>query len=75
MAKKTEKITNKVKTVLPMKDMSVAELGAKVKQLLADISKKKLEKTVGRLKNTREVFNLRKELARAKTFISVKSNS
>jgi ribosomal protein L29 len=72
MPKKVTKKTD-TKVILPLKDMTVAELTAKSRQLFADISKKKLEKTVGRLKNTREIFSLRKELARVKTFISVKS--
>ena len=71
MSKKENKKTEKA--VLPLTAMTMAELISKSRQLFADISKKKLEKTVGRLKNTREVFTLRKNLARVKTIISVKS--
>jgi ribosomal protein L29 len=72
MAKKEIKNTKK-QEVLPLKNMTVAELSSKAKQLSADITKKKLDKSVGRLKNVREIFNLRKELARVKTFITIKS--
>jgi ribosomal protein L29 len=71
MPKKEIKKTEK--SILSLKDMSSVELASKSQQLMADISKKKLEKTVGRLKNTRQIFMLRKELARVKTLISVKS--
>jgi ribosomal protein L29 len=72
MAHKENKKTV-TKTILPLKDMNLAELTSKARLLYTDISKKKLEKTVGRLKNAREIFTLRKTLARVKTFISIKS--
>jgi ribosomal protein L29 len=56
-------------------DMSVAELEVKARQLTMEINKKGLEKAVGRLKNLREIFILRKEVARIKTIIAVKSES
>ncbi len=72
MTKKTTK-KGEVKEVIALKDMTIAELSSKSKQTAAEINKKRLDKSVGRLKNTREIFNLRKELARIKTLISVKS--
>jgi ribosomal protein L29 len=72
MAKK--KVT-KTGSEVKIQDMSVSELAARAKQLTTEISKKKLEKVVGRLKNTREIFNLRKELARIKTIINLKSET
>jgi len=72
MAHKENKKTV-TKTILPLKDMNLAELTSKARLLYTDISKKKLEKTVGRLKNAREIFTLRKTLGRVKTFISIKS--
>ena len=70
MAKKQ---TKKIVVTTAFKDMTVPELVVKSKQLALDISKKKLEKSVGRLKNMREIFHIKKDLARVKTIISVKS--
>lgn len=72
MAKKEAR---KTLTTLTLRDMTETELAVKVKQLNLDIQKKRLEKAVGRLKNMREIFGLRKELARVKTIIKVKSTS
>lgn len=55
-----------------LSDLSQGELLAKVKELNKDLDKKRLDKGVGRLKNTRQLFNLRKELARVKTVINGK---
>jgi ribosomal protein L29 len=71
MPKKEDKKT-KVREVLPLSEMTPVELTAKARQLWAEISKKKLEKSVGRMKNTRELFSLRKNLAKVKTLISLK---
>ena len=68
-----KKHTKKNVTTTAFKDMTIPELVVKAKQLALEISKKKLEKSVGRLKNMREIFHLKKDLARVKTIISVKS--
>ncbi|OGD09277.1 50S ribosomal protein L29 [Candidatus Amesbacteria bacterium RIFOXYB1_FULL_44_23] len=70
--KQTEKKSKKTEVKISLADMTVTELISKSKQLYAEISKKKLEQKVGRLKNIREVFNLRKELARVKTILHIK---
>lgn len=67
------KQAKKTITTTTFKDMTAPELKVKAKQLAFEISKKKLEKSVGRLKNMREIFHMRKDLARVKTIISVKS--
>jgi ribosomal protein L29 len=67
------KQAKKTITTTAFKDMTTPELIVKAKQLAFEISKKKLEKSVGRLKNMREIFHMRKDLARVKTIISVKS--
>ena len=72
MAKKEIKKTDQ-KNLIAVKDMTAEELTTKAKQLALDIQKKRLEKAVGRLKNLREIFILRKELARVKTVLRLKS--
>lgn len=62
--KKIEKIT--------LSDMSLPELVAKAKTMRANLVKKRLDKEVGRLRNTREIFIARKENARVKTVINLK---
>lgn len=69
----TKKQTTKKIVTTVFKDMTIPELVEKSKQLALDISKKKLEKSAGRLKNMREIFHIKKDLARVKTIISVKS--
>lgn len=59
--------------IIKLVDMTPAELAVKAKELAGQIQKKKLELPIGRLKNTREVFFLRKQLARVKTIMSVKN--
>lgn len=54
-------------------DMTMLELIAKSKQISSEIAKKKLDRSVGRLKNIREIFHLRKSLARVKTELNIKS--
>ena len=44
-------------------NLSPAELAAEVVKLRQQISKAKLDLTVGKLKNVRQIFNLRKQLA------------
>jgi ribosomal protein L29 len=63
------------KPEIKLKDMSVAELNNRAREIRATISKNRLEKTTGKLKNTRMVFNLRKELARILTLNKVKSSN
>jgi ribosomal protein L29 len=57
---------------LSLSSMTEGELAAMVKQLISNITKKKMDMKVGRLKNVREVFSLRKQLARVNTVINVK---
>lgn len=44
-------------------NLSPAELAAEATKLRQQISKAKLDLTVGKLKNVRQIFNLRKQLA------------
>mgnify|MGYP001583982643 FL=1 len=44
-------------------NLSPAELAAEVTKLRQQIAKAKLDLTVGKLKNVRQIFNLRKQLA------------
>lgn len=69
MATKSKKPTEKV---IELKDMNESELIAQSKELLGQIQKRKLEMAVGRVKNLREVFGLRKQLARVKTMLNIK---
>jgi len=59
--------------IIKFTDMTVSELVIKVRDLAGKIQKQKLEMSVGRVKNTREGFELRKQLARVKTVITLKS--
>lgn len=59
--------------IIKLVDMTIAELSVKAKDLAGQIQRKKLELPIGRLKNTREVFFLRKQLARVKTIMSAKN--
>jgi ribosomal protein L29 len=68
MVKTKEKKQEKIR----LSDLSVGELLAKAKALRSDLMKKQLDKGVGRLRNTRELFNIRKNLARVKTVINIK---
>jgi len=44
-------------------NLSLAELTAEAAKLRQQITKAKLDLTVGKLKNLRQIFNLRKQLA------------
>jgi ribosomal protein L29 len=68
MAKTKEKKQERIK----LSDLSVGELQAKSKTLRSDLVRKQLDKGVGRLRNTRDLFNIRKEIARVKTLINIK---
>ncbi len=46
---------------------SGSDLKSQIKQKRMDLEKMILEKNLGRLKNTRSVFNLKKEIARLLT--------
>jgi len=70
MAKNTKKIQEKI--IKPI-DMTLEELVSRAKEIEIQIKKKKLELAVGRSKNIKESYNLRKELARIKTIISLKN--
>jgi len=59
--------------IIRLTDMTVVELVAKIGELTGKIQKQRLEIAVGRAKNIREVFHLRKQLARTKTVISLKN--
>lgn len=62
----------KEEKIISLVDMTVDELDTKAGELAGQIQKKKLELSIGRLKNTREVFLLRKQLAKVKTIKSSK---
>jgi ribosomal protein L29 len=67
---------NKTKTQkekISLTDLNLTELNLQAKQINSDITKMRLEKNVGRLKNSRSIFNMRKQLARIMTEINVKS--
>jgi ribosomal protein L29 len=70
MAKTTKKPEEKF---IKLADMTAGELEVKAREVAGQIQKQRLERVVGRVKNTREVFNLRKQLARIKTVISQKN--
>ena len=62
-----------VEKIVKLADLTSGELIVKSRELADQIQKKKLELPIGRLKNTREVFHLRKMLARVKTIITLKN--
>ena len=70
MATKTSKKETKVQ--IKLQDMTVPELMEKVKQLKTSAQKIKLERIVSKSRNVREVYNLRKQLARTKTVLNMK---
>lgn len=73
MPKKIEN-TKKIKSVeLPIAEMSLSELTAKEGEIRAKIAKSQLLIRSGKSKNTREVYNLRKDLARVLVVKSAKS--
>lgn len=55
------------KTEISLKDMTIQELVTKAGEIKAAILKSKLDKSVGRLKNLKVIYNLRKQLARILT--------
>ncbi|MEK9200675.1 MAG: 50S ribosomal protein L29 [Patescibacteria group bacterium] len=67
MAKKTKNVE------LPIAEMSVAELSAKALEIRTKIAKTQLLIRSGKSRNTREVFTLRKDLARVLVVKSAKS--
>jgi ribosomal protein L29 len=69
---KLEKKQKKEFVKIALADMTVSELTSQAKQIASEITKKRLEKSVGRVKNVREIFNLRKQLARIKTVLNTK---
>jgi ribosomal protein L29 len=69
---KLEKKQKKEVVKIALADMTVSELASQAKQIASGITKKRLEKSVGRVKNVREIFNLRKQLARIKTVLNTK---
>ncbi len=68
MAKTKEKKIEKIS----LSDLSLPELAAKAKTMGSELVKKRLDKEAGRLRNTREIFVMRKEMARIKTMINLK---
>ena len=69
---KLEKKQKKEDVKIALIDMTISELASQAKQITTEITKKRLEKIVGRVKNVREIFNLRKQLARIKTALNTK---
>lgn len=72
MATKSKKIEEKI---IKLSEMTVGELVGRTKEITEKIQKKKLDISIGREKNVRTVFNLRKELAKVKTMINIKKSS
>lgn len=50
------------------KNLTKAELTAKIGELSGQITQARLDKALGKLKNLRLIFNLRKLVAMAKTY-------
>jgi ribosomal protein L29 len=69
MATKIKKTAEKL---IKLTDLNAVELVVKIKEFRQQIQKKKLDMSVGRVKNMREVFHLRKSLARVKTVLNMK---
>lgn len=65
MKKKAEK--KEVEKIV-LKSLSKPELQEKASKLRAEIDLTRLEIKIGRVKNVRKVFNLRKELAKVLTY-------
>jgi len=65
--------TQPQKEKISLTDLNLTELNQQAKQIISDMTKMRLEKNVGRLKNSRSIFNMRKQLARIMTEINVKS--
>lgn len=60
-----------MKYLSQVKNLSKAELVKKASELFAQINKLRLEKTVGKTRNVRQGYILRKQLAIVKTFINM----
>lgn len=73
MKTKPTKIAKNQKAEIPLVDMTPGELTTKAGQLKTTIVKVKLEMAAGRLKNRKQAFTLKKELARVLTILRVKS--
>ena len=64
-------MANKVKKEL--KDLSVQELGTKVAGLQKELFQSRMKQVSGQLTNSSSLWQMRKSIARAKTFISQKA--
>lgn len=51
-----------------VKYLTQGELAVKIRESMASMAKIRLEMTVGKVKNVRQLFNLRKQLAILKTY-------
>lgn len=75
MATKNTKEIKKAKLThdLLLEDMNVSELKKMVTDMKEKITKLRLEKNSGKLKNIKSIFNSRKQLSRVLTQLMVKS--
>ena len=55
-----------------MRDLSIEELGAKSRELRAELFNVKIKKTTGQLENTARLRQLRREIARTETILREK---
>lgn len=62
----------KVKKEIKISELTIEELGVKAVELRRQVSKTRLEMAAGKIKNKREVFNLRKKLARVLSVLNMK---
>ena len=51
-----------------LKNLNKAELATKIEDLKKQIATARLDRALGKLKNNRLIFNLRKQMAMAKTY-------
>ncbi len=63
----TKKTDNKKQPIVRWADMTVQELASALKEKQLLLAKKKLDLKTGKLPNRKEVFFLRKEIARIQT--------
>jgi ribosomal protein L29 len=70
--KPTKSAPSKVQKEIALVDMNATELAVKAKELKAKIAKFGVEKYAGKMKNIKEGYSLRKQLARTLTVLNQK---
>jgi large subunit ribosomal protein L29 len=58
-----------------LRDLGADELGARERELVDQLFRMRLQKSMGQLENPDKIRNVRRDLARVKTFIRQKQNA